>query len=553
MQWRRGIGERNESSDAAEAFALFYGRRRGRGLWLDAGRAALAQGLVHDDGSGDGDVERGDLAGHGDAEEVVAGLLDEVVEAGAFASEDEDAVGGEVEVGVVGGAALVETDDPDVGLLHLLEGADEVGYAGDADVFGGPGRRFGDCSGNGGAATLRKNNAVDSDPVGCAEDGTEIVGVFQAVEGEEEAMVAVSGGDEEVFNGEECPFAKIGDDALMRLGLGNARELIAGFYRDADASGTSQGGEAIELCIATLAGDGDAVEATRTSPDGLFDRMQAVKNFHFSSLQAGNRGRSCRKGRKMTKLSRFSAVMRIFNGHSESRRGFSNHELRDRDFFRGIRVNTSVNVRTQTMTTAQVALTQEENATIARGLKRQDPELLDQLIEQYQHRLLRYLLFLTGRREVAEDLFQETWMRVLVRGAQYNGKARFDTWLFTIARNLVIDLSRKRTMSSLDEMSESDEDERPFEVAMTGPSPLEQFASREDSAEVGEVLLTLDASYREVLVLRFYEEMSLEEIAGVTRAPLSTVKSRLYRGLASLRPELEKLRGYRPAVAEARG
>ncbi|HEY0162792.1 MAG TPA: sigma-70 family RNA polymerase sigma factor [Edaphobacter sp.] len=205
------------------------------------------------------------------------------------------------------------------------------------------------------------------------------------------------------------------------------------------------------------------------------------------------------------------------------------------------------------ITAAQVALTQEENAAIARGLKRQDAELLDQLIEQYQHRLLRYLLFLTGRRETAEDLFQETWMRVLVRGAQYNGKARFDTWLFTIARNLVIDLSRKRTMASLDEMSESDEDDRPFEVATTGPSPLEQFTTREDSAEVAAVLLTLDTSYREVLVLRFYEEMSLEEISGVTRAPLSTVKSRLYRGLASLKPELEKLRSYRPVVAEAKG
>ncbi|HTH53734.1 MAG TPA: RNA polymerase sigma factor [Edaphobacter sp.] len=202
---------------------------------------------------------------------------------------------------------------------------------------------------------------------------------------------------------------------------------------------------------------------------------------------------------------------------------------------------------------SQAALTQEENAAIARGLKRQNPELLDQLIEQYQHRLLRYLLFLTGRRDVAEDLFQETWMRVLVRGAQYNGKARFDTWLFTIARNLVIDLSRKRTMSSLDEMNENDEDDRPFEVATGGPSPLEQFTSREDSAEVGQVLLTLDTAYREVLVLRFYEELSLEEIAGVTRAPLSTVKSRLYRGLASLKPELEKLRCGRPAAAGARG
>ena len=186
--------------------------------------------------------------------------------------------------------------------------------------------------------------------------------------------------------------------------------------------------------------------------------------------------------------------------------------------------------------------TQRENLAIARGLKRNDPALLDQLIEQYQHRLLRYLLFLTGRREVAEDLFQETWMRVLLRGAQYNGKARFDTWLFTIARNLVIDLSRKRQMSSLDEMSEAGEDERPFEVAVDGPSPFEQFATREDRAEVAEVLLRLEPNYREVLTLRFHEELSLEEIAGVTRAPLSTVKSRLYRGLAALKPEVEQLR-----------
>jgi len=192
---------------------------------------------------------------------------------------------------------------------------------------------------------------------------------------------------------------------------------------------------------------------------------------------------------------------------------------------------------------------EQENVAIARGLKRQDPEILDQLIELYKHRLLRYLLFLTGKREVAEDLFQETWMRVLLRGSQYNGKARFDTWLFTIARNLVIDLSRKRTMASLDEMSESSEDGRAFEIAADGPSPLDQFQTREDRAEVAAVLLKLEPNYREVLVLRFHEEMSLEEIASVTRAPLSTVKSRLYRGLAALKPEIELVRGSRAAEA----
>ncbi len=185
---------------------------------------------------------------------------------------------------------------------------------------------------------------------------------------------------------------------------------------------------------------------------------------------------------------------------------------------------------------------ERENAEIARGLKLQDPELLDRLIELHQHRLMRYLLFLTGKREVAEDLFQEVWIRVLRRGSQYNGKARFDTWIFTIARNLVIDLSRKRTMSSLDEMCEAGNDERPFEVAIEEPSPLEQFQFRENASEVANVLQTLDPSYREVLTLRFHEELSLEEIASVTRAPLSTVKSRLYRGLAALKPRLQKLR-----------
>lgn len=220
-----------------------------------------------------------------------------------------------------------------------------------------------------------------------------------------------------------------------------------------------------------------------------------------------------------------------------------------RVFLDPLRVSRTVQRRSIPAAVALDAQTQSESAAIAHGLKRQDPALLDHLIEMYQHRLLRYLLFLTGKRDVAEDLFQETWMRVLIRGSQYNGKARFDTWLFTIARNLVIDLSRKRTMSSLDEMSEGSDDDRPFEVAMPGPSPLEQFQSREDSAEVGEVLLKLDSTYREVLVLRFYEELSLEEIAGVTRAPLSTVKSRLYRGLAALKPEVERIRAFQPKEA----
>lgn len=198
-------------------------------------------------------------------------------------------------------------------------------------------------------------------------------------------------------------------------------------------------------------------------------------------------------------------------------------------------------VSTVNMSTAALPISEQsraENILIAQALKRQDPSVLDNLIVQYQHRLLRYLLFLTGNREMAEDVFQETWMRVLIRGAQYNGSARFDTWLFTIARNLVIDLRRKRTMASLEAMSDSENDDRPFEMPSDDPSPFDMYQSRETGRRVAAALLTLEPLHREVLVLRFHEELSLEEIAQVTRAPLSTVKSRLYRGMAALKPRI---------------
>jgi len=194
--------------------------------------------------------------------------------------------------------------------------------------------------------------------------------------------------------------------------------------------------------------------------------------------------------------------------------------------------------------TAEQQQVRQEGLAISAGLKRQDPGLLDELIVRYQHRLLRYLLYLTGNREMAEDLFQEVWMRVLVRGAQFNGKARFETWLFAIARNLVIDQSRKRTLTSLDELMDGpggEERALPLDLAGVEPSSFDHAALHQDRERIAAALIGLETIYREVLVLRFYEEMSLEEIAQVTRTPLSTIKSRLYRGMAILKPRLARL------------
>lgn len=184
----------------------------------------------------------------------------------------------------------------------------------------------------------------------------------------------------------------------------------------------------------------------------------------------------------------------------------------------------------------------DENTEIARGLRRRDPDLLDLLIEKYQHRLLRYLVHLTGRRELAEDLFQETWIRVLERGRQYNSRYEFTTWLFTIARNLAIDHMRRKQPSSLDGLTDG-EDSVPFDLPATGePSALDLTMQHEQNEHISAGMQHLLAEYREAIVLRFQEGMSLEEIAQVTHAPLGTVKSRVYRGLSALEPWLKGVR-----------
>jgi RNA polymerase sigma-70 factor, ECF subfamily len=185
------------------------------------------------------------------------------------------------------------------------------------------------------------------------------------------------------------------------------------------------------------------------------------------------------------------------------------------------------------------SLMKDENKALARGLQRRDPKLLDRLIEQYQFRLFRYLVYITGDRTHAEDFFQETWIRVLERGHQYDGKSRFEGWLFAIARHLVIDWQRQRKMQSLDTLTDPDEP-HPLQIKdESKASALEGVISSEQSTQVQNAMGQIAAVYREVLLLRFQEELQIEEIAVVLGAPASTVKSRLYRGLEALRNTLQ--------------
>src|SRR5450432_1511539 len=93
---------------------------------------------------------------------------------------------------------------------------------------------------------------------------------------------------------------------------------------------------------------------------------------------------------------------------------------------------------------------ESETQQIALGLRQGDVVVLEALVERYQYRLVRYLIYLLGRRDGVDDLVQETWLRVLERGSSYDGQSRFEPWLFRIARNIAIDQARKRRTLSLD-------------------------------------------------------------------------------------------------------
>ncbi len=176
---------------------------------------------------------------------------------------------------------------------------------------------------------------------------------------------------------------------------------------------------------------------------------------------------------------------------------------------------------------------------IALGLRQRNLVLLDALVEQYQYRLVRYLIYLLGRRDGVDDLVQETWLRVLERGSSYDSRFRFEPWLFTIARNLAIDHMRKQRIVSLDSNDDEEwEGARPA-PASDAPSPFTLAARTEDAEALAHSLQALQPAYREALVLRFQEDLSLQEISVVVGASVSTIASRIYRGLATLRSQLE--------------
>ncbi|WP_256671775.1 RNA polymerase sigma factor [Pseudomonas sp. PB106] len=154
------------------------------------------------------------------------------------------------------------------------------------------------------------------------------------------------------------------------------------------------------------------------------------------------------------------------------------------------------------------------------------------LYARHRQGLYRFLLGLSGKAELADEVFQETWLSLIRSASQPQGRATFRTWLFQIARNRLIDHWRKHGAhqplhDSYDEQSHAVSDET--------NDPEQLLSLSRDSQRLESALQTLPADQREVFLLRAHGDLDLAQIASLTETPLETVKSRLRYAQQKLR------------------
>jgi RNA polymerase sigma-70 factor (ECF subfamily) len=158
-----------------------------------------------------------------------------------------------------------------------------------------------------------------------------------------------------------------------------------------------------------------------------------------------------------------------------------------------------------------------------------DKDAFAELIERYQAPLRYFISRLLEDKQMSEDIFQDTWLTVIRRIQSLKSIDAFSTWLYHIARNKVYQqLRRKKKLSKLDENFAAPNDDE------------NDVFSPEDMAKVHICLHKLPPEYKEVLMLRFLEQMSYQQISQVLNCKLGTVRSRLYYAKLSLRKEMEK-------------
>ena len=148
--------------------------------------------------------------------------------------------------------------------------------------------------------------------------------------------------------------------------------------------------------------------------------------------------------------------------------------------------------------------------------------------------LFGYALVLTRNRSEAEDLVQETYVRAIGAMGRLRPDSNMKSWMFTILRNVWLNQLRQRRTTP--DLIDIDTDESTADIAVeTSKDPYESYASKVESEQVRRAIQQLPVDFREIILLREYEELSYQEIANVLGCPAGTVMSRLGRARSKLR------------------
>ena len=183
---------------------------------------------------------------------------------------------------------------------------------------------------------------------------------------------------------------------------------------------------------------------------------------------------------------------------------------------------------------------------LVEDFQRGDPRAFDMLVSRWDRKIQGAIYRIMGPEEDARDLCQETLLKAYRALGTFKKEARFSSWLYQIALNVCRDRLRRRKSRpqvSLDELMEVGE----IAPAVRGPSPLDLIEQSDLSRTVAAAVESLPPEQREVVVLKEYQGLTFLEIAQVLDVPISTVKTRLYRGLGLLRQRLER-QGIRAAA-----
>lgn len=176
--------------------------------------------------------------------------------------------------------------------------------------------------------------------------------------------------------------------------------------------------------------------------------------------------------------------------------------------------------------------------------QRGDRAALAALVERYHAPIYRYLLRLTAQPELAEDLTQDCFVRLVRCGGLYAYPRPFRPWLYTIAANTL-----RRHLESAYHRHPSIPYEQDDRLAAAAETPDLLIGPWVDRDEVRAALGQISADHREVIILRYVEDFALNEIATILHLPLGTVKTRLLRALRRLRALLEACRAVEAAHA----